>query len=205
MNLEVFKTKCGFVEKIFVGILTVSLLLLITNILCTPQITTISMITLIVLIGIFLTLFLIAYVDFKSMEILNTPSLVLMLFLLITNISLHFKLGADRIFLIGNNWEYMPYDNFIGALILGAPFLLIVLITKEKALGAGDIRMAIITGLLIGQRNILLWLYISIFSALIYGLVIGRKKGKFKNLKIPFVPFMVLGIVVCILTEMYAH
>lgn len=82
----------------------------------------------------------------------------------------------------------------IGAIVLGSIFQLIVLISKEKALGQGDVRIALITGLLIGMSNLLEWGYITIFSALIYGLILAFKKKKFKNLKIPLLPFMVLGI-----------
>ena len=87
----------------------------------------------------------------------------------------------------------------LGALILGSIFQLIVLMSKEKALGQGDVRVAIITGLLIGYTNILTWLYITIFTALIYGLILAYKKKKFKDLRIPFVPFMALGNILILL------
>jgi prepilin signal peptidase PulO-like enzyme (type II secretory pathway) len=89
------------------------------------------------------------------------------------------------------------------ALLLGLPFFLTVLITKEKALGSGDIRIALISGFLIGRTNIMVWLYITIFSALIYGLILGYKKKSIKNLKIPFAPFMILGTVLSLLLDMY--
>lgn len=94
---------------------------------------------------------------------------------------------------------YNPYNNLLGALTLGSIFQLAVLISKEKALGQGDVRIGIITGLLIGINNLIPWSYITIFTALIYGFILAYKKKKFKGLRIPFVPFMVLGIVVLIL------
>ena len=66
-------------------------------------------------------------------------------------------------------------------------------------MGQGDVRIAIITGLLIGVTNIIYWVYIAVFTALIYGLIIASKKKKFKGLRIPFVPFMVLGVILMIL------
>ena len=108
-----------------------------------------------------------------------------------------FKNDLD-IKLIGN-WIYNPFNNMLGALILGSIFQLIVLMSKEKALGQGDVRVAIITGLLIGYTNILTWLYITIFTALIYGLILAYKKKKFKDLRIPFVPFMALGNILILL------
>jgi prepilin signal peptidase PulO-like enzyme (type II secretory pathway) len=94
------------------------------------------------------------------------------------------------------SYKDWAYQKLLGAVILGSIFQLIVLLTKEKGLGQGDVRLAIISGILVGMDNLVPWLYITIFSALIYGLVLAKKKKKFKGLKIPFVPFMVLGIII---------
>ena len=138
------------------------------------------------------------------MEIERGISLFLILFLLTLNLFLHFFLGPYEGLTVGETFSYIPYDNFVSALSLGAVFFLTVLVSKEKALGAGDIRVAIIVGLLIGQGNLLLWLYITIFSALFYGLGMAyKKKRKLKGLKIPFAPFMVLGGIVSVLIDLY--
>lgn len=131
----------------------------------------------------------IAYKDFKTMEIDNLTSLVLMLFLIVITVILFFI----------PSYKDWAYQKLLGAVILGSIFQLIVLLTKEKGLGQGDVRLAIISGILVGMDNLVPWLYITIFSALIYGLVLAKKKKKFKGLKIPFVPFMVLGMVVILL------
>lgn len=91
---------------------------------------------------------------------------------------------------------YIPFENLLAALILGSVSQLIVMVTKERALGQGDVRIGIIVGLIIGISNIIVWLYITVFSALVYSLYIGIKRGKFKGLKIPFVPFMILGVLI---------
>ena len=131
----------------------------------------------------------IAYKDFKTMEIDNLTSLVLMLFFFFFTVILFF------IFFFNDG----AFQKLLGAIILGSVFQLIVLLTKEKGLGQGDVRLAIISGILVGMDNLILWLYVTIFSALIYGLFLAKKKKKFKGLKIPFVPFMVLGMVVILL------
>ncbi|HQA99219.1 MAG TPA: prepilin peptidase, partial [Candidatus Dojkabacteria bacterium] len=97
------------------------------------------------------------------------------------------------------DYKDWAFQKLLGAIILGSVFQLIVLLTKEKGLGQGDVRLAIISGILVGMDNLILWLYVTIFSALIYGLFLAKKKKKFKGLKIPFVPFMVLGMVVILL------
>ena len=128
----------------------------------------------------------IAYKDFKTMEIDNLTSLVLMLFLIVITVILFFI----------PDYKDWAFQKLLGAIILGSVFQLIVLLTKEKGLGQGDVRLAIISGILVGMDNLILWLYVTIFSALIYGLFLAKKKKKFKGLKIPFVPFMVLGIII---------
>ena len=120
------------------------------------------------------------------MEVDNLTSLILMLSLIVITVILFFI----------PDYKDWAFQKLLGAIILGSVFQLIVLVTKEKGLGQGDVRLAIISGVLVGMDNLILWLYVTIFSALIYGLVLAKKKKKFKGLKIPFVPFMVLGIVV---------
>lgn len=132
------------------------------------------------------------------MEVHNSLSFVLLAFLLLLNIGIYILYGSEGYVQISETWKYTPYENFIAAIILGTLFLLTVLISKEKALGLGDVRIAIISGLLVSYGNLILWAYITVFSALIYGLLITKGK-RMKGLKIPFVPFMVLGIFVIIL------
>lgn len=133
------------------------------------------------------------------MEVHNSTSMLLMLFLIIINLLLFLLLKDRESILLINNWEYNPYKNILGGIFLGSLFQLIVLITKEKGLGQGDVRIAIITGLITGLNSIIVWGYISVFSALAYGLILSRKKKRFKGLKIPFLPFMILGIIALIL------
>jgi prepilin signal peptidase PulO-like enzyme (type II secretory pathway) len=146
----------------------------------------ISLVTLSIIFGV---LEYIAYKDFKTMEVDNLTSLILMLSLIVITVILFFI----------PDYKDWAFQKLLGAIILGSVFQLIVLLTKEKGLGQGDVRLAIISGILVGMDNLILWLYVTIFSALIYGLFLAKKKKKFKGLKIPFVPFMVLGMVVILL------
>lgn len=203
MSFQIFKTKCKITEKIFVGLLGVTLLLLIFNAQYSTTTLPLTIAIYTTLIVTSLMLFYLSYVDFKSMEIDNGVSLSLMLFLLLLNLFLHFFLDSEIGLAINENFTYLPYDNFFLALFLGLIFLLIVVTTKEKAMGSGDIRIAIIVGLLIGKGNSVLWVYITVFSALLYGLILGYRKKKFKGLKIPFAPFMILGAIVSLLIDMY--
>ncbi len=201
MRSQIFKTKCNTTEKVFIFLLTLSLLFLAYKVFC-EQITIQNVFIFLLLTGLFLVLTFLAYFDFKKMEVHNTTSLYLLISLAILNILLYLIFKDSTGIRVIGEWVYNPYNNMIGAIVLGSIFQLIVLISKEKALGQGDVRIALITGLLIGMSNLLEWGYITIFSALIYGLILAYKKKRFKGLKIPFVPFMVLGSMVVILLSL---
>lgn len=131
-------------------------------------------------------LWFLAYKDFKTMEVDNIVSLVLLVVLLVFNLLLFF---------FNVQFGEPAWKNLLGAICLGAIFQLIVLLTKEKGLGQGDVRIAIISGLMIGSNNLILWTYITVFSALIYGIILAIRKKQFRGLKIPFVPFMAFGTI----------
>jgi leader peptidase (prepilin peptidase)/N-methyltransferase len=150
------------------------------------------------LVTIFTLLSFLAYYDFLKMEVHNIVSFILMISLLLINIFFYLYKGPEVGIEITNGYTYLPLFNFYAAIILGFIFLFIVLISKEKALGQGDVRVAIIVGLLIGYNNILTWLYITLFTAICYSLYLGIKRGKLKGLQIPFVPFMILGSLIVI-------
>ncbi len=202
MKYQIFKTKCNTTEKIFITLLTISLSILTFKTFYYSPFNISTLLTYLILVSLFLTLTFLAYYDFKKMEVHTTVSFILMIVLVILNIFLFFFKGSDTQILILNGLAYTPYNNMLATLTLGSIFQLVVLISKERALGQGDVRIAIITGMIIGINNLIYWLYITIFSALIYGFILAYRKKKFKGLKIPFVPFMVLGTIIIILLQL---
>jgi len=202
LKYQIFKTKCNTTEKIFITLLTISLSILTFKTFYYSPFNISTLLTYLILVSLFLTLTFLAYYDFKKMEVHTTVSFILMIVLVILNIFLFFFKGSDTQILILNGLAYTPYNNMLATLTLGSIFQLVVLISKERALGQGDVRIAIITGMIIGINNLIYWLYITIFSALIYGFILAYRKKKFKGLKIPFVPFMVLGTIIIILLQL---
>jgi len=204
LNLKIFKTECKSTEKVFVGILGVSIFFSIYSSIYSTLPLLQTVIFYFILLVILYILFYISYVDFKTMEIDYWVSLGLIAFLLAINVVLFFLRDPEVGIILSSRFSYIPYDNALFALILAIPFLLIVLISKEKAMGFGDVRIAIIVGLLIGYSNSMLWVYITVFSTLLYGLILGYKeKKKYKDIKIPFAPFMILAAVLSLLIDMY--
>ncbi len=118
----------------------------------------------------------------------------------ITLFTVFFALSFHSLTLI--LYEYEPsYQALLGGLVLGVPFLACVLLTKEKALGMGDVYLFILMGILVGLENIYLSLSIMVFTALTFSLF-KYKKLSLKQ-KIPLVPFITLGIFLSVLLNLF--
>ena len=196
MKSQILKTKCNTTEKIFISFLGISILSLYVKVLLYSNFSILNIGVFLIGTIIFSSLVFLAYIDLKIMEVQNLTSLILLFFLSVLNIVLFL---TKRDITLANGWQYIAYDNIFAALILGSISQLIVLISKEKALGQGDVRMLLIAGLLVGKTNLMIWGYLTVFSALAYGVVIGLRKKKFKNVKIPLLPFIVLSIIIVLL------
>ncbi len=84
-------------------------------------------------------------------------------------------------------------DFLISACGAALFFLLIVLVSRGRWMGVGDIKLAFLMGLVLGWPNILVALLLAFYIGAIAGLVLivyGRKKLKSE---IPFGPFLVTG------------
>ena len=83
------------------------------------------------------------------------------------------------------------------------PFLPLLLIgwfinrRMQKAMGGGDVKLAMASGLILGWQKFLLMLLISSISASVYMLIRRKKDGESRE--IPFAPFLTSGLVVAML------
>jgi len=89
-------------------------------------------------------------------------------------------------------------NYILSGLGASAFFLIIYLISKGKWIGFGDVKLAILIGLLVGWPNII----ISLFSAFLLGAIIGiglilTGKKKLKS-EVPFGPFLIIGIYIAL-------
>ncbi len=92
---------------------------------------------------------------------------------------------------------------FLSAFVASGFFLVLVLISKGKWMGLGDVKLAFLMGLILGWPNILLALFLSFFSGAVIGvgLVIFNKKS-FKS-QIPFGPFLAGSTILVIFYNLY--
>jgi prepilin signal peptidase PulO-like enzyme (type II secretory pathway) len=86
-----------------------------------------------------------------------------------------------------------PVSRLIAALVAGAFFGLLILITKGKGMGMGDLKLAIPLGLLFGWPTIALVLMFAFLTGAVAGLIaIAFQKNTMKG-TIAFGPFLAIG------------
>ena len=116
------------------------------------------------------------------------------------------QVQGDKLWMIGS-WPLVvgnlrPY--FLSAIIASVFFLSLVLMSRGRAMGMGDAKLALLMGLVLGWPNILAALFFSFLSGAIIGLGLilasnGNQVAKSRKLnyspksQIPFGPFLVAG------------
>jgi len=80
-----------------------------------------------------------------------------------------------------------------GLLIGGGFFLILVLISREKWMGWGDVKLGIFLGIFLGYPSILVALFFAFILGSIYSVVLLLLKKKKMKDAVPFGPFLVLG------------
>lgn len=146
--------------------------------------------------GVTATLIYLTATDIRTMQVPRLHLAVLTGVLLLMNLLLLIPNGLSSVYLLWEGNTFVPVQNIISGLLLASAVFLIIVLTKGKGMGRADIAIAAVLGLVNGYAGSVLGVYIAIFSALIYGLTVAARKGKIKNTRIPFIPFLVLGTVI---------
>ena len=86
--------------------------------------------------------------------------------------------------------------HIIAAIVVMLPILSLFLITKERGMGFGDVKLGVNIGFLLGFKAGLLSLYLAFVIGAIVSifLLILRRKGL--KSKVPFGPFLIIGILI---------
>ena len=82
------------------------------------------------------------------------------------------------------------FSGLIAAFLAAGFFLSLVLVSKGKWMGLGDVKLAFLMGLILGWPNILLALYLAFFFGAIIGLILVIFGKKTIKSQIPFGPFL---------------
>ncbi len=95
-------------------------------------------------------------------------------------------------FLIFNEFSIFKF-SILSAISAAAFFLLIVLVSRGKWMGVGDIKLAFLMGLVLGWPNILVALFSAFFIGAIIGIGLITAGKKHLKSEVPFGPFLVTG------------
>jgi len=84
--------------------------------------------------------------------------------------------------------------NHIGASIIASGFFIVIFfISKGTWMGFGDVKLAILMGLLLGVKNVLVALFLAFFFGAIISVILMVLKKKGIKSEIPFGPFLITG------------
>lgn len=93
-------------------------------------------------------------------------------------------------------WYFAGFSiiSMIAGGVIGGGFLaILVYYSKEKWMGAGDIKIGLILGVLCGYPNAIFGLFFAFILGSVVGLLMIAKDGKNLKTAIPFAPFMILS------------
>lgn len=99
-------------------------------------------------------------------------------------------LGIARFFLVGDlTWK----NQLIGAFCISIPFLIIVIASKERAMGLGDAILMFSSGLILGVKAIIIATFIGLILGSAAGLIQKHRTG---SNKFAFGPWLSVGIAI---------
>jgi prepilin signal peptidase PulO-like enzyme (type II secretory pathway) len=156
---------------------------------------------------VFLLIFNFKFLIFNQLEILNFINLAFLFYvtsslIVIFVYDLKYYIIPDKVLLpaIAAAFLYsilksdFSIINLLSAVAIAAGFFLFIfLISKGKWMGFGDVKLAILMGLLLGLPNVLAALFLAFFFGSIVGIILMILKRKGLKSEIPFGPFLITG------------
>ena len=100
---------------------------------------------------------------------------------------------APHFFKSGGSNFRMLANPLLSAILAGLFFLIIVLISRGKWMGVGDIKLAFLIGLILGFPKILVALFLAFLIGAIIGLGLIISGKRTLKSEVPFGPFLVSG------------
>lgn len=152
---------------------------------------------------VFLLLLLITVIDFRYMIIPNElnvllgilgAGVVLFLELYQTSLSLFYDSFLRHYALLFSFTESIVLNHVAGAFLGGGLFVLLFYLTRGRAMGFGDVKLAFSAGLLFGFPDIIFASLLGFLLGGAWGLLLISLGRKHMKDKVPFAPFFVAGM-----------
>jgi len=100
-------------------------------------------------------------------------------------------------FFIGHSLSIL-INSLYGGLILGGFLAILVVVSREKWMGAGDIKLGFLLGAIMAWPQVLVGGFLAFMIGSIFGLILIASKKKSMKDQIPFAPFLILGMFISI-------
>jgi prepilin signal peptidase PulO-like enzyme (type II secretory pathway) len=149
----------------------------------------------------FIAIYFATTVQGLSLHVVYSILIYLILFVILFSIfiiDLEHQIIPDSLVYLGIivaifNFQFSIFNLFAGCLC-ATLLLLIHLITKGRGMGLGDVKFAVLGGLIVGLKLSLIWLFLAFLTGAVIGiiLILGKKAG-FKS-QIAFGPFLAIAI-----------
>ncbi len=97
------------------------------------------------------------------------------------------------LYLLIFNATFLFFNSLLTAIGTSTFFALIFFLSKGEWIGFGDVKLAVLLGLLLGFPNILVGLFLAFFFGAIIGLTLMFFQKKGLKSEIPFAPFLIIG------------
>ena len=94
---------------------------------------------------------------------------------------------------LNSNFKFQISNYLLAVAIAAGFFLLIWLVSGGRWMGFGDVKLAVLMGLLLSWPDILLALFLAFFSGAAIGLALMIWKKKNLKSEVPFGPFLIFG------------
>ncbi|HON79299.1 MAG TPA: prepilin peptidase [Spirochaetota bacterium] len=91
-----------------------------------------------------------------------------------------------------------PLDNLYGLLLMSV-FFLVIMFLLPGSFGGGDVKFAAVLGAIAGLEQSVVILETALVSGAVFGIIYAAAKGEGFRIKIPFAPFLTLGLIISIL------
>jgi len=149
-----------------------------------------------------LLLIMISIRDLKSLEISSSPLWILTINIVLINLLMYIIYRISGY----TDWEFigivfMPSNNLLFSLLFGSISTAIVIISKEKALGFGDILAFIIMGGLLGSTKIILGFNLMIITGLTYALIYSFSTKRVAGTKVPLIFCIAIASILTLVTD----
>ncbi len=89
-------------------------------------------------------------------------------------------------------------ENIMAAFGAGLFFLIIVVATRGRGMGQGDIVLAFLMGIVLGIRGVLVAVFLAFFLGALFSLILIAIRRKKFGQTVPFAPFLVAGFLIAL-------